>query len=242
MPNRIIKESICTSDTIDQLNWFEEVLFYRLIVNCDDYGRFDGRIIVIKNRLFPLRDNITAKSIENAINKLVSVGLVCCYMANGKPFLYLPTWNEHQNVRAKRSKYPEPSEETDENNLHTSDCKCMQMQADVPVIQSNPIQSNPYPYPYPKREYEKNKTNPFKPPTLQEVEEYCKNRNSIVDPNRFFDFYTSNGWKVGRNSMKDWRAAVRSWERSEKNTHKNPKSRDYSKKGSKFADVEEDLL
>ena len=240
MPNRIIKESICTSDTIEQLSWFEEVLFYRLIVNCDDYGRFDGRIIVIKNRLFPLRNNITAKSIENAINKLVSVGLVCCYMANGKPFLYLPTWNEHQNVRAKRSKYPEPSEETDENNLHTSDCKCMQMYANVPVIQSNPIQSNPYPYP--NREYEKNKNTQFKPPTLQEVEEYCKSRNNIIDPNRFVDFYTSNGWKVGRNSMKDWRAAVRSWERREKNTHKNPKNRDYSKKGSKFADVEEDLL
>ena len=36
MPNRIIRESICTSDSVDKLSWFEEVLFYRLIVNCDD--------------------------------------------------------------------------------------------------------------------------------------------------------------------------------------------------------------
>ena len=43
MPNRILKESIRTSDTIGELSWFEEVLFYRLIVSCDDYGRFDGR-------------------------------------------------------------------------------------------------------------------------------------------------------------------------------------------------------
>ena len=43
MPNRIIKESVCRSDSIDSLSWFEEVLFYRLIVVCDDYGRFDGR-------------------------------------------------------------------------------------------------------------------------------------------------------------------------------------------------------
>lgn len=48
MPNRIIKESICVSDSIDSLSWFEEVLFYRLIVVCDDYGRFDGRIPIIK--------------------------------------------------------------------------------------------------------------------------------------------------------------------------------------------------
>ena len=59
MPNRIIKESICTSDSIDSLSWFEEVLFYRLIVNCDDYGRFDGRPSIIKSRLFPLKENLT---------------------------------------------------------------------------------------------------------------------------------------------------------------------------------------
>ena len=48
MPNRIIKESIRTSDSINELNWFEEVLFYRLMVSCDDYGRFDGRIAIIR--------------------------------------------------------------------------------------------------------------------------------------------------------------------------------------------------
>lgn len=131
MPNRVIKESICTSDSVDGLSWFEEVVFYRLIVNCDDYGRFDGRISVIKNRLFPLKDNLTLKSVENAINKLASAGLVALYVFEGKPYLYLPTWNEHQNVRAKRSKYPSP-----DDAVHTSEYICNQMQADVPVIQS----------------------------------------------------------------------------------------------------------
>lgn len=42
MPNRIIKESICVSESIDSLSWFDEVFFYRLIVNCDDYGRLDA--------------------------------------------------------------------------------------------------------------------------------------------------------------------------------------------------------
>ena len=55
MPNRIIRESICTSESIDGLSWFEEVLFYRLIVSCDDFGRYDGRAAIIKNRLFPLK-------------------------------------------------------------------------------------------------------------------------------------------------------------------------------------------
>ena len=136
MPNRIIKESICTSDSLDALSWFEEVLFCRLIVNCDDYGRFDGRIAVIKNRLFPLKDNLTAKAVEDGINKLERVGLVRLYECDSKPYLYLPTWNDHQNVRAKRSKYPEPV-----NIVNTSACKCNQVQENVPDIQSNPILS-----------------------------------------------------------------------------------------------------
>lgn len=128
MPNRIIKESICTSDSIDSLGWFEEVLFYRLIVNCDDFGRFDGRVAVVKNRLFPLKENLTLKTVELAINKLASAGLISLYMYDGRPFLYLPTWNEHQLVRAKRSKYPDP------------ESTCMQMIADDSKCPRNPIQ------------------------------------------------------------------------------------------------------
>ena len=131
MPNRILKESICTSDSVDSLSWFEEVLFYRLIVNCDDYGRFDGRPAIIKNRLFPLKESLTAKAISKAVNTLVTAGLVVLYEFEGKPYLYLPTWNDHQNVRAKRSKYPSP-----EGCVIAHENICNHMYADVPVIQS----------------------------------------------------------------------------------------------------------
>ena len=55
----------------------------------------------------------------------------------------------------------------------------------------------------------------FAPPTLEEVRSYCRERNNRVDAQRFIDYYTSNGWKVGRNPMKDWKAAVRTWERGD---------------------------
>lgn len=134
MPNRILKESICCSDSIDSLSWFEEVLFYRLIVNCDDYGRFDGRAAVIKSRLFPLRDNVTIKAVEAAMNKLVNADLVVLYVFEGKPYLHLPTWDKHQQVRAKRSKYPAPDGTC--KHMISDDIKCNQMIANVPVIQS----------------------------------------------------------------------------------------------------------
>lgn len=54
----------------------------------------------------------------------------------------------------------------------------------------------------------------FVKPTIEEIAEYCTQRGNNVDAQKFFDYYESNGWKVGRNSMKDWKAAVRSWERN----------------------------
>lgn len=57
-------------------------------------------------------------------------------------------------------------------------------------------------------------TKRFIPPTLEEVKAYCKERKNNVDAERFIDYYTSNGWQVGKNKMKDWKAAVRTWERN----------------------------
>ena len=52
----------------------------------------------------------------------------------------------------------------------------------------------------------------FTPPTLQEVKNYCQERKNTVNPEKWLNFYQSNGWKVGKNQMKDWKAAVRTWE------------------------------
>jgi hypothetical protein len=56
------------------------------------------------------------------------------------------------------------------------------------------------------------KANRFRPPSLSEVTEYCKQRGNSVDPGAFVAYYESNGWRVGRNKMRDWQAAVRTWE------------------------------
>lgn len=57
----------------------------------------------------------------------------------------------------------------------------------------------------------------FIKPTLEEVEEYCRSRNNGVDAQNFLDFYEMKGWMVGKNHMKDWKAAVRTWERRDSN-------------------------
>ena len=57
----------------------------------------------------------------------------------------------------------------------------------------------------------------FVPPSVEEVQAYITERGCKVDAERFVDFYTANGWMVGKNKMKDWKASVRYWERNEKN-------------------------
>ena len=61
------------------------------------------------------------------------------------------------------------------------------------------------------------KSTRFEPPTLEQVQEYCRERNNDVDAQRFIDFYASKGWMVGKNKMKDWKACVRTWERNNSN-------------------------
>lgn len=66
----------------------------------------------------------------------------------------------------------------------------------------------------PEVEKPKGKAKRFTKPTLADIQAYCIERNNNVDAERFYDYYEANGWKVGKNPMKDWKASVRTWERN----------------------------
>ena len=92
-----------------------------------------------------------------------------------------------------------------------------------------------------KNSIEKNKT--FAKPTLEDVRAYCQERGNNVDPEKFYDFYESKGWMVGRNKMKDYKAAVRTWEKTvsakpqpKKNAFNNFKGREID-----FAELEREI-
>ena len=149
MPNRILKDSICTSDNVDELTTFQETFFYRLIVNCDDYGRMDARAKILSARLFPLK-NLDEDQIKDALRALVNADLIILYEVNGRHYLQMKTWERHQQVRARKSKYPSPDEgickqkEADGSN-------CLQMISDDSKCPRNPIQSESESNPNPNR-------------------------------------------------------------------------------------------
>lgn len=68
-----------------------------------------------------------------------------------------------------------------------------------------------------EKEKDKSKNKRFSPPSHDQVKEYCLERKNGVDAQRFIDFYESKGWMVGKNKMKDWKAAVRNWEQRNNN-------------------------
>ena len=108
MPDRLIRESWCASETIDRLTPFEETVLARLIVNCDDFGRMDGRTNVLCSRLFVTRRDVGAEQMRAAIAALEREGLVLRYAVAGKEYIQMRGWGEHQRIRTQRSKYPAP--------------------------------------------------------------------------------------------------------------------------------------
>ncbi len=94
-----------------------------------------------------------------------------------------------------------------------------------------------------RQELSKTRTKRFTPPTLEEVKAYCLERRNGIDPQRFISSYESKGWMVGKSPMKDWKAAVRTWERSGYNTPQKAKSitsPDYVGEGSFLKKAEDD--
>lgn len=224
MPNRILKESITTSENIDELTAFQETVFYRMIVTCDDYGRADARPKLLASKLFPLKD-ISPEEIEDALRGLASADLLTTYTVGGKPYLQMKTWGKHQQVRNKVSKFPSP-DEADEicDQLKSNAINCNQLIENVPVIQSNPIQSESL------SESESNprentRARAFTPPSVGEVAEYINLKGYDIDAEAFVAFYASKGWKVGNAPMKDWKAAVVTWEKRNKQTQQRQNAR-----------------
>jgi len=126
MPNRQLKESICTSESLALVSAEAERLFYRIIVNADDYGRYHGNPKVILAECFPLRiGDFTPNDVDVWLTELERVGMIRRYATDKRRYLHVISWREHNTPRAKASKYPSP-DDCIGMNLQTSANICKQ--------------------------------------------------------------------------------------------------------------------
>jgi hypothetical protein len=112
-----------------------------------------------------------------------------------------------KNRNSSDKKYILTSDENNGFNTCLTDVKLEEKRIEEKRIEEKRIEENNM-----DTNYKSEITKKFKKPSLEEVSQYCKERSNQINPNKFIDFYESNGWKVGRNPMKDWRACVRTWE------------------------------
>jgi hypothetical protein len=147
MPNRIIKETIRTSKSVNGMSDFDFRLWVYLITYVDDFGRGSADPELLKGFVFPRRKGITEKQISDALSRLANNGSIVIYQNDGEPYLCFPGWEKHQTIRNQKSKFPAPNATNEE--LKSIESKCSR----------NPIQSNPNPNPNPNP----NSTEPDEP-------------------------------------------------------------------------------
>lgn len=140
-----------------------------------------------------IETGLSEKQVRGALAKLEMTGEVACKKTNKYTYIYVCKWDEYQVVCDDEGTQTAVLEGTREG-----------------TPQGNNIRNKEDKKPRNIKENTKEKR-----PTIDEVRDYCRERNNGVDADRWYAYYESNGFKVGRNPMKDWRACIRTWERQQ---------------------------
>lgn len=166
MPNRIIKDSIRTSKTVNAMTDFQFRLWAYLITYVDDYGRGSADPEILKGFVFPRRKGVTESQIHKGLTDLANIGTIQLYEIEGESYFCFLNWGEHQRIQTKKSKFPAPNEESHGESRWVT----VGHGESPPESESNP-NTNPNPNPNP---------NP----------------------------------RDNARARKDWKSAVRNWEKS----------------------------
>jgi hypothetical protein len=214
---RMVSNQIVDSDDFLDMPLSAQALYFHLLVRADDEGFTNGIKKVM--RMIGSRDD--------DLKVLIGKKFVIMFESG---VLVIKHWLIHNTIRKDRLIETTHLEEKDQisikrNNsytLKTSKQKQIILD-DVQVTDTcqaddriDKIRLDKIRLDKNSKEKDKKKNSRFKKPTIKELEKYKKERNTLFDVNTFYDFYESKGWKVGKNSMKDWKAAFRTWERREK--------------------------
>lgn len=108
MANRVLRDSLLTNRKLEKLDWFQQTLFIRLILACDNFGRYYAAPDILRGRLFSVSSQVTQELVARAMARLEEVGFLVTYPVRGELYCQLPGWDEHQVCRTRRARFPEP--------------------------------------------------------------------------------------------------------------------------------------
>ena len=224
---RMFTKKITNSDAFIDMPLSTQALYFHLNMEADDDG-FNSSPKKIQRMIGASDDDLKLLFVKNFVIPFES-GVVV-----------IKHWKLHnyiQNDRYKPTVYLEEKSRlnTKENKVYSlMDTNCIQdgYTGKVRLGKSkNSIELIDGP-----AKAEPTTTKRFKKPTIEEVKQYCNERNNHINAEHFIDYYDANGWKVGKNSMKDWKATIRTWERRDKQNAK--PIIDNQRDGSEFAEYD----
>ena len=210
-------KSIVDSDAFLEMPMSARLLYYDLSMRADDDGFVNSPRKIMK----------FVGATNDDMNILIARKFVIAF-DNG--VVVIKHWRIHNYIQSDR--YKETNYKEQKALLTLDENKAYKMAMDTPCIQN--VSSLETQVRLGKDSIGKDnsigaKRSRFTPPTTEEIQAYCTEKHYNVNPEHFIDYYESNGWKVGRNSMKDWKAAVRNWARRDKENQPKGYNSDYER-------------
>ncbi len=211
---RMFTKKITESDAFLDMPSSTQMLYFHFSMNADDDGFVNN----------PKKIQKMCGASDDDFKLLIAKSFIILFESG---IIVIKHWKMHNYIQTDRYR---PTDYVDEksmlgiksNKAYTLDVSKM----DTECIQNGYIGKNSIgKVSIDKNSIDKNskresvrgeKAKRFYPPTLDEVKQYCEERKNNIDPMAFIDFYSSKGWMIGKNRMKDWKAAVRTWERKRK--------------------------
>ena len=193
---RTVKPEFFTSESVISVSPLARLFFIGLWCEADKEGRLKWKPKTLKFRYLP-GDSV---NIEKLCKELEAENMIVTYSVNDVDYCEIPGFSSHQVINNREKESILPSRDNDASTTRESGRKEGKEGKEGKGIAR------------------------FTPPTITEVIQYMteKGCNSHVEAEKFFDYYSSKGWLVGRSKMKDWKAAIRNWLKNNFSTNNNP--------------------
>lgn len=181
---RTVKPEFFTSESVLSVSPLARLFFIGLWCEADREGRLKWKPKTLKFRYLP-GDSV---NIEKLCQELEKSEMIITYTVNGSDYCEIPSFKSHQVINNREKESELPSRDSDASTTRESGRK------------------------EGKEGREGKGMSRFTPPTLEQVSQYCDERKNNVDPDKFINHYSANGWMRGKAKIKDWKACVRTWE------------------------------
>lgn len=212
---RMFAKTIIDSDAFLDMPLSTQALYFHLSMRADDDGFLNNPLKILR----------MVGGNQNDYDLLKAKNFIITFETG---VIVIKHWKMHNYLRADRYKETVYLEEKSKLTLKDNGSYSLNNNLGIPTVNQDVYQLDTQDR-LGKDSIGKDskKSSRFTPPTIEEVSKYCLERNNGINPQKFIDYNQSKGWVVGKTTMKDWKAAIRTWESKENKSNQSRKAADF---------------